>query len=251
MKSLERVSAASAGEAAPCAYWLEDDDEEVDVDVEEDMLLGSEDSTSTSTSSRGGTEGHGKARSADGSESSGSERSERVSDPVDERSAVERTAMAQLPPAMQPRPKRKLSCSSTTSHAGAHPLRRRKSGISARERNLRRLESNERERMRMHSLNDAFEQLREVIPHVKMERKLSKIETLTLAKNYIMALTNVICEMRGEEKPYTFLDVDCETNDGGSGTEEGPQTDDMEPNNNSLFQENLQLGNPSSITTDA
>lgn len=35
--------------------------------------------------------------------------------------------------------------------------RKRKSGISARERNLRRLESNERERMRMHSLNDAFE----------------------------------------------------------------------------------------------
>jgi len=41
---------------------------------------------------------------------------------------------------------------------GAPPTtRRRKSGISARERNLRRLESNERERMRMHSLNDAFE----------------------------------------------------------------------------------------------
>lgn len=257
MKSLERVSAASAGEAAPCAYWLEDDDEEVDVDVEEDMLLGSEDSASTS--SRGGKEGHGKARSADGSESSGSERSERVSGPAgergerSERSAVERTAMAQLPPAMQPRPKRKLSCSSTTSHAGAHPLRRRKSGVSARERNLRRLESNERERMRMHSLNDAFEQLREVIPHVKMERKLSKIETLTLAKNYIMALTNVICEMRGEEKPYTFLDVDCETNGSGSGTEQDPETNDMEPNNNSLFQENLELGNgtPSSIATDA
>lgn len=35
--------------------------------------------------------------------------------------------------------------------------RRRKTGLSARERNLRRLESNERERMRMHSLNDAFE----------------------------------------------------------------------------------------------
>nr|KAF7437721.1 hypothetical protein H0235_000112 [Vespula pensylvanica] len=86
---------------------------------------------------------------------------------------------------------------------GPPTTRRRKSGISARERNLRRLESNERERMRMHSLNDAFEQLREVIPHVKMERKLSKIETLTLAKNYIMALTNVICEMRGEEQPYT------------------------------------------------
>ncbi|PSN30099.1 Protein dimmed, partial [Blattella germanica] len=96
-------------------------------------------------------------------------------------------------------PKRKGSNGSVSNGNG----RRRKSGISARERNLRRLESNERERMRMHSLNDAFEQLREVIPHVKMERKLSKIETLTLAKNYIMALTNVICEMRGEEKPYT------------------------------------------------
>lgn len=52
-----------------------------------------------------------------------------------------------------------------------------------------------------------FQQLREVIPHVKMERKLSKIETLTLAKNYIMALTNVICEMRGEEKPYTWVAI--------------------------------------------
>lgn len=48
-----------------------------------------------------------------------------------------------------------------------------------------------------------LQQLREVIPHIKMERKLSKIETLTLAKNYIMALTNVICEMRGEERHYT------------------------------------------------
>lgn len=41
--------------------------------------------------------------------------------------------------------------------------------------------------------------LREVIPHVKKERRLSKIETLTLAKNYITALTDVIVLMRGEE----------------------------------------------------
>lgn len=116
--------------------------------------------------------------------------------------------------------------------------RRRKSGLSARERNLRRLESNERERMRMHSLNDAFEQLREVIPHVKMERKLSKIETLTLAKNYIMALTNVICEMRGDEKPYTFLDVECSSSGG----------DDVEQNNNSFYQENLEPNEPTNVT---
>ncbi|CAK9798427.1 Protein dimmed [Anthophora quadrimaculata] len=73
-------------------------------------------------------------------------------------------------------------------------------GTTPRERTLRRLESNERERMRMHSLNDAFQSLREVIPHVSKERRLSKIETLTLAKNYIVALTDVICAMRNEEK---------------------------------------------------
>ncbi|XP_078037915.1 uncharacterized protein LOC144470522 [Augochlora pura] len=73
-------------------------------------------------------------------------------------------------------------------------------GATPRERTLRRLESNERERMRMHSLNDAFQSLREVIPHVSKERRLSKIETLTLAKNYIVALTDAICAMRSEEK---------------------------------------------------
>lgn len=85
--------------------------------------------------------------------------------------------------------------------------KRRRAGVSARERNLRRLESNERERQRMHSLNKAFQELRGVIPHVKMDRRLSKIETLTLAKNYIMALTNTVCDMRGDEKPYKFLDA--------------------------------------------
>jgi hypothetical protein len=38
----------------------------------------------------------------------------------------------------------------------------------------------------------APQSLREVIPHVKKERRLSKIETLTLAKNYITALTEVV-----------------------------------------------------------
>ncbi|KAI5717397.1 hypothetical protein M8J77_005222 [Diaphorina citri] len=89
---------------------------------------------------------------------------------------------------------------------GSSSGRRRKPVLNAREKNMRRLESNERERMRMHSLNDAFQSLREVIPHVKKERRLSKIETLTLAKNYIMALTNVICDMRGEDSPYVAPD---------------------------------------------
>ncbi|KAF7488815.1 Protein dimmed [Sarcoptes scabiei] len=86
---------------------------------------------------------------------------------------------------------RKKSSTSSTITANVQN-RCRKGAITARDRNLRRLESNERERMRMHSLNDAFQSLREVIPHISKERKLSKIETLTLAKNYIVALTEFI-----------------------------------------------------------
>ncbi|XP_022663040.1 protein dimmed-like isoform X2 [Varroa destructor] len=114
------------------------------------------------------------------------------------------------------------------SQSGAHGAlsaggnsRRRRTTLSARERNLRRLESNERERMRMHSLNDAFQALREVIPHVAMERKLSKIETLTLAKNYIMALTNVICDIRGDERPYQFCEADATLEGGADNTYRG------------------------------
>ncbi|XKL67210.1 hypothetical protein PGB90_010630 [Kerria lacca] len=112
-------------------------------------------------------------------------------------------------------------CKTDSKYSNVNSHRRRKTGLTSKERNLRRLESNERERMRMHSLNDAFEQLREVIPHVKMERKLSKIETLTLAKNYIMALTNTVCEIRGEEKPYTFFEAETDQ-----------KSDNTERNNN-------------------
>ncbi|CAG4979981.1 unnamed protein product [Colias eurytheme] len=103
------------------------------------------------------------------------------------------------------RPRRTAASSSSSGTSSSGPGRRRRCGISARERNLRRLESNERERMRMHSLNRAFEDLRRVIPHVKKDnRSLSKIETLTLAKNYVKALTNAICTMRGEVPRYQF-----------------------------------------------
>lgn len=43
-----------------------------------------------------------------------------------------------------------------------------------------------------------------MIPHIKKDRRLSKIETLTLAKNYITALTNVIVQIRsdgGKDRP--------------------------------------------------
>ncbi|XP_041746784.1 class A basic helix-loop-helix protein 15 [Coregonus clupeaformis] len=81
------------------------------------------------------------------------------------------------------------------------PHRRRRFHNSNRERNVRRLESNERERQRMHKLNKAFQALREAIPHVKMDKKLSKIETLTLAENYIKSLTSIILGMSSAHLP--------------------------------------------------
>ncbi|KAK2723341.1 uncharacterized protein LOC136033823 isoform X1 [Artemia franciscana] len=61
-----------------------------------------------------------------------------------------------------------------------------------------RLSINARERRRMHDLNDALDELRSVIPyaHSPSVRKLSKIATLLLAKNYIMMQANAIEELR-------------------------------------------------------
>jgi hypothetical protein len=61
-------------------------------------------------------------------------------------------------------------------------------GIAGRAAKMARLSINARERRRMHDLNDALDDLRHVIPyaHSPSVRKLSKIATLLLAKNYIL-----------------------------------------------------------------
>ncbi|KAI5612437.1 class E basic helix-loop-helix protein 23 [Silurus asotus] len=61
-----------------------------------------------------------------------------------------------------------------------------------------RLSINARERRRMHDLNDALDGLRAVIPyaHSPSVRKLSKIATLLLAKNYILMQGQALEEMR-------------------------------------------------------
>lgn len=61
-----------------------------------------------------------------------------------------------------------------------------------------RLKINSRERRRMHDLNSALDGLREVMPyaHGPSVRKLSKIATLLLARNYILMLTSSLEEMK-------------------------------------------------------
>lgn len=55
----------------------------------------------------------------------------------------------------------------------------------------RRARANDRERSRMHGLNDALEELRNVLP-CDNNGKLTKIETLRTAYNYIVLLRNLV-----------------------------------------------------------
>ncbi|VIO93482.1 BETA3 protein, putative [Brugia malayi] len=61
-----------------------------------------------------------------------------------------------------------------------------------------RLNINLRERCRMHDLNEAFDDLRVILPYANgtSVRKLSKIATLLLAKNHILMQASAIEEMR-------------------------------------------------------
>ncbi|EPQ07388.1 C-X-C motif chemokine 14 [Myotis brandtii] len=55
-------------------------------------------------------------------------------------------------------------------------------------RRSRRVKANDRERNRMHNLNAALDALRSVLPSFPDDTKLTKIETLRFAYNYIWAL---------------------------------------------------------------
>ena len=56
----------------------------------------------------------------------------------------------------------------------------------------RRVAANTRERRRMNGLNDAFERLRDVIPSLGSDHKLSKYETLQMAQTYIGSLASLL-----------------------------------------------------------
>ncbi|XP_055527234.1 basic helix-loop-helix neural transcription factor TAP [Wyeomyia smithii] len=57
---------------------------------------------------------------------------------------------------------------------------------------FRRLKANDRERNRMHTLNEALEKLRLTLPTFPEDTKLTKIETLKFAYNYIFSLVQVL-----------------------------------------------------------
>ncbi|XP_077431344.1 neurogenic differentiation factor 4 [Vanacampus margaritifer] len=72
----------------------------------------------------------------------------------------------------------------------------------------RRMKANARERSRMHGLNDALDSLRRVMPCYSKTQKLSKIETLRLAHNYIWALSEVLENGQSPES-HGFMEMLC------------------------------------------
>ncbi|XP_068129849.1 neurogenin-1 [Hyperolius riggenbachi] len=56
----------------------------------------------------------------------------------------------------------------------------------------RRVKANDRERNRMHNLNSALDELRSILPCFPDDTKLTKIETLRFAHNYIWALSETL-----------------------------------------------------------
>ncbi|XP_007427561.1 neurogenin-3 [Python bivittatus] len=62
----------------------------------------------------------------------------------------------------------------------------------SRAKRSRRMKANDRERNRMHNLNSALDALRGVLPTFPDDAKLTKIETLRFAHNYIWALTETL-----------------------------------------------------------
>uniref|UniRef100_A0A0K2VBK3 Class E basic helixloophelix protein 23like [Takifugu rubripes] n=1 Tax=Lepeophtheirus salmonis TaxID=72036 RepID=A0A0K2VBK3_LEPSM len=95
------------------------------------------------------------------------------------------------------------SSSSPNKGSSDEPIKRKNSKKHRNDRGTR-LSINARERRRMHDLNDALDELRKSIPyaHSPSVRKLSKIATLLLAKNYILMQNTALEEL---QKLVAFL----------------------------------------------
>ncbi|XP_056129456.1 neurogenic differentiation factor 4-like [Lampris incognitus] len=88
------------------------------------------------------------------------------------------------------------------------PKRKRMTKARQERFRARRVKANARERSRMHGLNDALENLRGIMPCHSKTQKLSKIETLRLARNYICALSEAL-EGGQSTESRAFMETLC------------------------------------------
>ncbi|KFO36949.1 neurogenin-3 [Fukomys damarensis] len=115
-------------------------------------------------------------------------------------SDIEIPSAASAPPSPTLTPRDRAEPEAGGCRGTARKLRVRRGGRSrpkselalSKQRRSRRKKANDRERNRMHNLNSALDSLRGVLPTFPDDAKLTKIETLRFAHNYIWALTQTL-----------------------------------------------------------
>jgi len=88
----------------------------------------------------------------------------------------------------------------------------------------RRVKANDRERNRMHSLNEALERLRCVLPIFPDDNKLTKIETLRFARNYIWMLSETLKAADSTTDAKSTIHTTCDVNSAEVRVKEEPSS---------------------------
>ncbi|KAH9359990.1 hypothetical protein HPB48_020778 [Haemaphysalis longicornis] len=104
-----------------------------------------------------------------------------------------------------------------------------KPAVQVKMKKTRRVKANDRERNRMHNLNSALDRLRCVLPTFPDDSKLTKIETLRFAHNYIWALSETLkivgSKVEKKESPQLQAAQDTSiTSSAPNATQESPPT---------------------------
>ena len=100
--------------------------------------------------------------------------------------------------------KEQPTSTTTTGNGGKRTRKSRNRAVSpevlVKVKRTRRLKANDRERNRMHNLNSALDHLRCILPTYPDDAKLTKIETLRFAHNYIFTLTETLRYLEVQDK---------------------------------------------------
>ncbi|XP_077119078.1 neurogenin-1 [Ranitomeya variabilis] len=105
------------------------------------------------------------------------------------------TSPAQSPEKCEEEKKKRRGRSRVKNEAVLHTIKK-----------TRRVKANDRERNRMHNLNSALDELRSILPCFPDDTKLTKIETLRFAHNYIWALSETLrLADQTKDKPHVEL----------------------------------------------
>ena len=102
-------------------------------------------------------------------------------------SVASSSTIDELEPEADPEPPKKKKCNRQTKQKASST-----GSVTKEIQSKRRVAANARERKRMHSLNVAFDNLRDVVPGLSNGAKLSKYETLQMAQSYIQALADLL-----------------------------------------------------------